>query len=256
MASKQTLMYKSNAFISIVALLLTLTLLSPCWAEEFRVMEYDTDYPPVFFRKDGKAKGIVPDTLAAIGNITGDTFTYVSAPFPRLQLMFEQGDIDIEPSVNPVWRSTSRLPGLYTIPYNDTITAFIFPDQNSVVEYTSPADLYGKRIGTVRGYDYQELTPHLLNKSIRETPCLSEEKVMELLSLRRIDVAILYKPLVQYRMKANLAYHNFVIGKPYVQADIMMRFNPTKKTAVARFNKALEILIENGEIERIKDRYR
>lgn len=228
----------------------------PCLADEFRVMEYQEDYPPVFFREKGQPKGIVPDVLAAIGSRTGDRFVFVKAPFLRLQLMFDNGEIDIEPSVNPAWREKARVKGRYTIPYCESVNVFIFPDEKSAFDAPTPGDLEGKLFGTVRGYDYLDLQPALENGSVHAVSCGNEAKLLQLLALRRIDTAVIHKPFAQYQMKKRRAYSGFCIGRQFSRLDIMMRFHPDRQDALERFNEAIEQMIAAGEIKEIYDRYR
>lgn len=254
-------MLKSNSctiYLPIIFLMFSAVFFaySPCQAEDFTVMEYCTHYPPVFFRENEQPKGIVPDVLAAIGDITGDTFTYVRAPFPRAQLMFETGEIDIEASVNPHWREKAQVPGVFTIPYGESVNVFLFPDKKSAFEISSLEDLKGKRFGSVRGFEYAELNEFFSNGRLDEVKCPDEDKLLQLLAERRIDVTIIHKPLVQYRMKTTPEYRDFVIGKPFIQDDIMMRFIPSKSYAVPRFNKAIRQLINSGKINEIQAKYR
>jgi len=225
-------------------------------ADEFRVMEYQEDYPPVFFREKHVPKGIVPDILTAIGDMTGDRFVYVKAPFQRLQLMFENGEIDIEPSVNPVWRDSAKVKGTYTIPYGESVNVFLFPDEKSAIKDVSRDNLIGKLFGTVRGYSYLDLQPALDEGTIHAVFCQDEEKLMELMAQHRIDATVILKPFAQYQMKQHAEFRSLAFGRQFSRLDIMMRFQPSKAGAVERFNKAIRNLKDSGEIERIYDRYR
>lgn len=225
-------------------------------AEEFRVMEYREDYPPVFFREKSVAKGIVPDVLTAIGSLTGDRFVFVKAPFPRLQLMFETGEVDIEPSVNPAWREDATVKGVYTIPYGESVNVFLFPDEKSVIRDVSRDDLVGKLFGTVRGYNYLDLQASLDEGSIHAVFCSDEERLMDLLAEGRIDATVILKPFAQYQIKKRRKFQDLAFGREFSRLDIMMRLHPSRAEALKRFDKAIKRLKQSGEMERIYDRYR
>lgn len=236
--------------------LLLLLLAAPVQADEFTVMEYSDDYPPVFFREDGQTKGIVPDVLNAISAITGDTFRYVRAPFPRAQEMFDHGEIDIEASVNPAWRTQAKVKGEYTVPYGESVNVYVFPGKESAFEISSYDDLIGKTLGIVRGYEYAGIGAYLADGRIRAAKVRDEDKLLKQLANKRVDVAAMHKPFVQYRMLKNPAFRHFVIGPVIDQCEIMMRFVPEKKDAIPRFNEAILQLRKSGKIDRIYARYR
>lgn len=227
----------------------------PASADNFRVMWYNDNYPPLTFVEDNQKTGIINDLLIAVCGLTGDTFTYIDAPFPRAMVMFEAGDIDIEPSVSPQWRMDSKN-SVYTIPYRKTVDALLFADKDSFVEVTTPEDLAGLRIGVVRGYNYPGYDKCFADGTLKKYESRNEDRLLEKMCMGRVDVIIAHKAYAQYMMKVNKAYRGFVFGAPVYDLDIMMRFNDDSRDAVPRFNEALEQLKSSGELERILDKYR
>ena len=78
-----------------------------CWlyaahnvqAQTFEVGFYD--YPPMMI-EDGR-RGIYQDLFDELAKLTGDTFNVQYYPYPRIALLFNEGQLDIEPGVYPGW---------------------------------------------------------------------------------------------------------------------------------------------------------
>lgn len=242
-------------FRSTLALIVVLMATSSVYADEFRVMWYSDDYPPLSFVENDRRVGIIEDLMAAVCELTGDTYSYVEVPFLRAMMMFDAGDIDVEPSVSPVWRKESKA-GVYTIPYRKSVDAMLFADEKSTIEVQSPMDLAGKKIGVIDGYRYHGYDEHFENGTLERVDSRDESRLLEKLRFGRVDVAFIHKPFGQYMMKINKAYRGFRFGPAISELDIMMRLHKSKKDALPRFNEALRQLMESGEIERILARYR
>lgn len=241
--------------LSVLAFVLAMALIHPAAAEEFRVMWYNDHYPPLSFIEGGKRCGIIKDLLSAVGMKTGDTFTFVDVPFVRAMMMFEEGEIDIEASVNPTWRQNSTS-GVYSIPYRKAVDAMLFRDEQSVVHADSPDDLKGRTVGVVRGYSYPGYDAHLKDGRLECAEVHHEDRLLELLRLGRVDVVFIHKPFAQYLMKKEPRYKAFRFGSDVSELDIMMRLNVSKKDALPRINAALRSLSESGELARIISLYR
>lgn len=218
-------------------------------------MWYNDSYPPVSFVQDGRKKGIVNDLMHSVCALTGDTFSFVQAPFQRAMLMFENGDIDIEPSVSPEWRRGGGR-SVYTIPYRRTEDVMLFADERTFIDVRCPLDLKGKRIGVVRGYSYPEYDELFAAGILDRDDSRTESKLLERLLLRRVDVVFVHKPFVQYEMTRHAEYSDFRIGAVLFETDIAMRFNADKRHALSRFNRALKQLKDSGQLEAIFDKYR
>jgi polar amino acid transport system substrate-binding protein len=214
------------------------------------------DQPPTFFKENGKDVGIVKDVLDELCKITGDNIQYVEMPFPRSDLMFDQGKIDIEPALNPVWRPDSLVQGIYTIPYGKSVDVLLFRNKESYFPVNHPTDLSGKMVGVVQGYRYQDFDEFFDSGLITKIKAHNEKKLLEILREGRVDSIIIHKPLAQYLMKREAKYQDFVMGNYESRVDLMIRLHPNKKLAISRFNEAIRKLLELGIIENIYDKYR
>jgi hypothetical protein len=57
---------------------------------------------------DGRVTGITPDIHRELAKRTGSAMEIMPLPRKRIMAEFETGVIDMEPSVNPVWRESRR----------------------------------------------------------------------------------------------------------------------------------------------------
>ncbi len=228
---------------------------SKSFAETLRVMLHEGSFPPYFFEETDLKTGTIRDIFAALAEETGDTIEYVRVPFKRALHQFETGQIDIEPMTNPAYRGNSSVPGIYSLPYTVAEEILLF-NKDDYFAVTSPEDLLGKSIGVVDGYHYPKYSAYFEDGRIKALPFNSENKLIQLLVAKRLSQVLINKDFAQYQIKKNLLQHDLVVGEPYHVLDMMIRFHPSKKDAVPRFNQAIEKLVNNGTIERIYNRYR
>ena len=243
--------------IAIGLLVLSFLMIIPCpsRAENFRIMRHPGAFPPYYFEEQDKRTGIVKDIFAALAEETGDSVEYVVAPFKRALFMFESGEIDIEPMTNPNWRKSPYMASEYSIPYTTSEEAVLFR-RGRECSVKSPDDLRGKTVGVVAGYNYPSFAPFFSDGSIKEHRLKNEDELIKLLLAGRIDQAFMNKKFAQYRIKTRQLGDALVIGDVFSSKDIMIRFHPSKKDAIPRFNKAIQKLTKNGTIDRICDEYR
>jgi len=241
--------------LSIAVFFVAVLSISTGYAENLRVMLHCGSFPPYYFVDDKVNTGIVKDIFNAFAAETGDTIEFVRCPFNRSQYEFERGKIDIEPMSNPKWRQFSKVPGVYSKSFavSDSIVLFA---RDAVVSTASPEELLGKVIGTVRGYYYPVFSPYFEDGRMVSHMLENENKLIELLLGGRLDQALMNKDFALYQIKNRNLGDRLIVSKPYDSLDMMIRFHPSKKDAVPRFNKAIDKLLSDGTIKKIYDSYR
>lgn len=238
-----------------VLLLFMLCCAQSAQAEHFRVMLHSGSFPPYFFKEEDQRTGTIRDIFEALTKETGDTIEYVRTPFQRAILMFETGEIDIEPMTTPEWRQSSPVPGVFSIPYTTSEELILFRSGKEF-PLTSPEEMIGKTIGVVQGYHYPLFDPFFSDKNIQKRPLQNEEALIHLLLADRIDQVLINKDYAQYQIKEQHLDGKLSIGYVFSKTPMMIRFHPSKKDAVLRFNHAIEKLINDGTIQRIYENYR
>ncbi len=224
-------------------------------AENYRVMLQVESFPPYSFEQNDSRTGIIKDLFTALVKETGDTVEYVRVPFKRALYQFDMGKIDIEPMSNPIWRQSSSLKALYSIPFAASEEILLF-NADKYFTVNSPEDILGRTVGVISGYYYPVYTPYFDDGRIKPYPLPSEHKLIRLLLAGRLDQALMNKDFAQYQIKTQKLAGKLIVGKPCSILDMMIRFHPSINNAVPRFNKAIQKLLNDGTIEDIYDRYR
>jgi len=223
-------------------------------AEQLQVILTDKGYPPFSFDKNSPVKGIFLDLLDEVSIITGDVFVINYYPALRKRLIFANGEADIEPGVNPVWRQKSKGVSLYSLPFGFS-TDVVFFRTNERFKVEQVDDLVGKKVVTVRGYHYPDYEQAFKDNLITRYDTNHESQLIQFLyqSNRGADAGFINKHILLYYMKKNNVV--FDVGNIIGSVPVMFRFHLSKKASLARFNKALSQLIKNGTVDAIYKKY-
>jgi polar amino acid transport system substrate-binding protein len=244
-----------QGFRKLFALFCVLGMSSFGSADTLRVVLYDGGSPPLFFAKGDNNTGIYVDLLMAIGEQSGHQFQFDHLPTKRAMALFEQGQVHVEPGINPVWRSGSKVPGEFTIAFAKAEDVVIFND-GQLKAVTGPQDLNGMKVGTIKGFFYPGYMDAFTAGSLLRQDSLNEDKLMLKLVNNRIDTAFIRKEAAQYRIKTDPKLKTIKIGDVIGSADIMFRVHPSKASVIPAMNQAITELKANGTIETIYSKYR
>lgn len=225
------------------------------FAETLKVVLYDGGSPPLFFEKGDSNTGIYVDLLNAIGKQSGIQFQFDYLPTKRAMALFEQGQVHVEPGINPVWRSGSAVPGEFTIAFAKAEDVVIF-NEGKLKSVSGPQDLSGMKVGTIKGFFYPGYMDAFGSGSIHRQDSLNEDKLMLKLVNNRIDTAFIRKEAAQYRIKTDASLKSIQIGSVIGSADIMFRVHPSKASVIPAINEAITELKANGTVETIYAQYR
>ncbi|WP_321404595.1 transporter substrate-binding domain-containing protein [Maridesulfovibrio sp.] len=224
-------------------------------AETFRVMRYCESFPPYYFNSDSPQSGIVRDLFTALTKETGDNFEFVDVPYKRGLYKFDSGQVDIEPMANPVWRKHAKVPGVYSIPFAVSEQIILYNSKYYQM-VNMPDDLLGETIGTVYGYTYPVYGPYFEKGMLTAYAVKNENKLVQMLLAGRLHQAIMNKDFAIYAVKERDAEGQLIASEPCNSVKMMIRFHPSKKKAVPRFDRALKKLIADGTINKIYEKYR
>tara|TARA_R110001592_G_scaffold16668_15_gene70835 strand:+ start:650 stop:1408 length:759 start_codon:yes stop_codon:yes gene_type:complete len=231
----------------------------PLIADTYKVISYDPANPPhniSTIDQQGKAtiSGIFADMFHQIGEITGDTFIMVKMPAARAMLEFDLGRVDIEPGINPIWRSNSKEIGLYSIAYERVEEVIVFRSGDEF-EVKGPRDLFGHKVGIVRGFTYPRFEASFTNNDINKVLNKSESLLIKQLLAERVDQIFISKSSIQYMKRHLPTLSDIVVGDVVSSVEVMMRVHPTKLELLPKLNKALQQMIDNKSIDKIIAKY-
>ncbi|MHA6494265.1 substrate-binding periplasmic protein [Pseudomonas borbori] len=223
---------------------------SPAAAATFEVGFYD--YPPMMIEHDNS--GIYKDIFDELSLLLGDVFNVRYYPYPRIGLLFNSGELDIEPGVYAGWMRGQPVPGEFSVPFGKIVDVMVFAP-GKAFPVNKPEDLRGKALGLVRGYAYPDLRALIDAGQIDRRNGLSEMQLLEMLSVSRFDQIVINKAVAQYNILKVPEYQKFEVGNSISVFDVSMRVHPRNKAWLSRLDKAILELKRNGVIERIYAKY-
>jgi polar amino acid transport system substrate-binding protein len=248
--------YKMKCYCFNIILLVSCSLS----ANTYTVISYDPPNPPHNIQIKGdqgnvKTSGIISDIFAQIGDITGDEFIMVKMPAARAIIEFDLGRVDIEPGINPNWRSAAKEKGVYSIAYKNAEEVIVFRPGKQF-DIKEPKDLFGRKVGIVRGFTYPWFESAFALGQIKKILNKSESLLVKQLMAKRIDQIFISKESIEYMKKNDPTLSNIVIGDVVSSVEVMMRVHPNKLELLPRLNKALNQMIDDKSIEKIIAKYK
>jgi polar amino acid transport system substrate-binding protein len=221
-----------------------------CLAETFEVGFYD--YPPMMI--EDSRSGIYQDILDELAKLTGDRFNVQYYPYPRIGLLFSEGQLDLEPGVYPGWMQSQATPGIFSVPFGKVVDVLVFAPHKAFA-VKQPEDLRGKSVGMVRGYAYPELSALIASGQLDRRNGLNEQQLLGMLVKARFDQVILNKAVAQYNLLQIPEYRRLEIGDVISSYDVSMRVHPRHAAWLERLDAAITQLKRQGVIEQIYARY-
>lgn len=219
-------------------------------ADTFEVGFYD--YPPMMI-EEGR-RGIYQDILDELAELTGDRFNVQYFPYPRIGLLFNEGQLDIEPGVYPGWVQHQAQPGIFSVPFGKVVDVLVFAP-NKAFPVKHPEDLRGKSLGMVRGYAYPELLPLISSGQLDRRNALNEQQLLGMLSKSRFDQILVNKAVAQYNLLLVPEYRQLEIGDVVSSYDVSMRVHPRHAAWLDKLDAAIVQLKQQGTIDRIYAAY-
>lgn len=219
-------------------------------ADTFEVGFYD--YPPMMI-EDGRS-GIYQDILDELAKLTGDRFDVQYLPYPRIGLLFNEGQLDLEPGVYPGWVKSQSTPGLFSAPFGKVVDVMVFAPHKAF-PVKQPEDLRGKSVGMVRGYAYPELAPLIASGQLDRRNALNEQQLLDMLARSRFDQVIANKAVAQYNQLQVEEYRQLELGDVISAYDVSMRVHPKHAAWLERLDAAILQLKQQGTIDKIYARY-
>lgn len=224
-------------------------------AETLKVAVYTVPNPPYSIEEKSQRSGIFVDIFKRLEQITNHKFNFVTLPVARAIRKFDNGSIDIEPGINEAWRQHTKVVGDYSIAYAQAEDVVVF-NQKPAFPVKSANDLFGKKVGIVRGFTYPKFDQAFNQGKITKIDNLSEKYLLKQLLAGRIDQIFIGYRTVLYYMKHTPKYRNFAIGDFIGKVEVKLRIHPSKSHVLPSINAALNLMITNGEIEAIYNKYK
>lgn len=242
-----------------VVMFIVIVLLSAtfCTAEEKTVVAAADPYPP-FIDPTDPNEGLSLAVIRAAYKTQGYTVKMEFVPWARAEALTISGKYDILPDV---WLNDENKKVLmFSVPYAVNTVKFI-KTADDPFEYNGLESLKGKKVGTVRGYNY--------NDAFQASKDFIREDVADLITnikkltapSKRIDLTLedqivastlIAKTDPSLMPKIKFTENALISNNLYVASGIA---NPRHKEIIEAFNKGLAEIKATGELSKIFESY-
>lgn len=253
----ETIWRKQMKRLTPAAILVYLALICPgllslpparCHASDNVITAAADPWPP--FVDPGEPKeGLSMEIIRAAFATQGYTVVLTYVPWARAEEGVKRGTYDILP---PTWMTgTRKTYFMYSVPYAANRLKFIMKADDPF-EYTGLASLTGKRIGTVRGYGYDDAFLRATHFTREETDTFISNIRKLLHPIRRIDLTVEDEIVARVRIadespemlaKLRFSRMNLSTNPLHVASGLA---NPRHRELITAFNRGLAAIKANG----------
>ncbi|MDP4529570.1 ABC transporter substrate-binding protein [Alkalimonas delamerensis] len=174
--------------INTIAYLFIALLSFPIMAETLRAIISETNTPPFIINSESSPKtGLVIDISKEVANQLGWDLEYLTIPRARTEQWIQGGQADLWCFTSPKWVNEPELM-LWSEPLYTTVDLLI--RKTSTSPFRQLSDLYRKKVGTSRGFNYPELDALFSKGDASRDDALSLRENLQRLQLDRVDVVI------------------------------------------------------------------
>ena len=200
--------------------------------------------------------GLAVELVSTALQRAGHTTEYVEVPWARVLRGLQQGDYDV---IVAAWYSAERTEfGQFSDPYLVNRIRFL-QHRRSHIRYDSLADLRPYSIAVVRGYSYS--SEFDADTSLSKVPVLEFAMGARMLAAGRVQVVVEDELVAQHYLNRELSEVRSgleFLPKPLSENGLhilVRRSHPLHQQIVRDFNRASEVMREDGSYARIYQRH-
>jgi polar amino acid transport system substrate-binding protein len=210
----------------------------------------DNANPPFMYQQDGQARGLYPLVLHAVFARVGQPLAIQAMPWKRALRRSENAEV----GVGGIYK-TSRRMALYD--YSQPIfeeKLIVFVHRDKAFRFTQVDDLYGKRIGVIRGWSYTEaLDEAIRDGRIKVTESSSDKANFKMLASGRLDAVIAIE-LAGQRIIQQLQMHQVLALAPPLSINptyLVFAKQARQQALLQRFDQVLLEMRADGSLDRL-----
>jgi ABC-type amino acid transport substrate-binding protein len=223
-------------------------------AEDLIVLGDDA-YAPVVYLKDGKPAGLLPAILKAAAKYTGDNYDIRLSPWRRAYEFALRGDGGL---VGVSWTTEREKLLDFSKPFYDDNIQIVTLKTNTF-SYSKLEDLKGKVIGGINGASYgEEVDRFIAAGLVTVQRDVGQSGRLRKLLAGRLDAAFVgngkagFEAAIESADELRLNRDKFlVLPTPLTRDPLHLAFpkQMNQRAAVERFDKAVEKMRQNGELQ-------
>lgn len=222
-------------------------------AETIKVSYDYHNVPPYAIIEDGiLTGGLIWDIFEELKSRIDIKIVYIRVPRVRQVEKLLEGSIDVLSITNPLWLGDKAYMA-YWSPKLFSQKAIFFYRSNSNININYINDLYGLRIGCIRGYHYGNLSPYFETGSIIKVSNSNLDNNLKMLNAGRLDAILDSEILLRYRVK-DLSNYKISSYIPLTN-DIYFAYSPIGHINRELLNREIQKLVDEGFIENLLDKY-
>lgn len=241
-------MKRASRILSIVSLLAICSW--GAYAADTVVINVDAENPPFMSSQNGKAAGVYPALISAAFAKMNVPMALEAKPWKRALTEMDEG----KAGVGGIYKNDERAAKYdFSEPILTENTAVYF-NKSKPLDYKTIADLYGKKIGVIRGWSYgdafdaarkdNKLTVDEVTNDKANFMKLSEGRLDAVLAIDEAGKAVI----------AGEKLGNIDQGKVFLasnKAHLAFNKNAKQNELLARFSKAIADMKQDGSLDKI-----
>ncbi|MGD9733346.1 MAG: substrate-binding periplasmic protein [Desulfamplus sp.] len=228
--------------------------------EDVSMVFSDSGYPPFHInskhKKTEAETGIVVDLLNKFQeNYPYKIYTHVM-PIRRVNFELDRGSMDMRYD-SPVFVGKKADNFIWSEPFANSRDCIIAL-KNSWFEFEKPEDLFGKKVGIIRGFSYLEYDKYFKEGKISSRKVDKQEQLIKMLKLKRLDCFIGNIHTTPYEIKlSGLPLEDFYFSnKALYSFQLMFQINKSKIKLKKDLDTFIRQAASNGLLKSIESKYR
>jgi len=213
-------------------------------------------YPPYIILEDEKIKsGIIVDLVKKIAGKYGHTVSFFQIERKKVDFTLKEIKTDATAKIHAWHPENSNY--LTTDIIVKMKNVFFFVRENDL-KFERLEDLHGKKFKTHIGYSYPKLEELMKKGLIRRYDEYTEVEMLDKLleSDGKFDATILDERVGLWLIKNGYVEENFNITKKSLESyEYKIMFHNKWAGFVSKFNKELQSMKENGDLDKIINKY-
>lgn len=211
------------------------------------VIAIDNANPPFMYQQDGQAKGLYPLLVQAVCTHAGIPLSIQAMPWKRALMKAENAEVGIA----GIYKTAPRLAIFdYSQPLFEE-KLIVYVRQDKAFEFAQVRDLYGKRIGVIRGWSYGETLDEAIKSGrIEASENSSDEANFKKLASGRLDAVIAIE-LAGQRIIQRLQLANMRALQPPLSINptyLVFAKQAGQQALLQRFDQSLQAMSADGSL--------
>lgn len=211
------------------------------------VIAIDNANPPFMYQQDGQPKGLYPLLVQGVFKHAGIPLSIQALPWKRALRKAESAEVGIA----GIYKTAPRLAVFdYSQPIFEE-KLILYVRQDKAFEFAQVSDLYGKRIGVIRGWSYTEALDEAIKSGrIEASENSSDEANFKKLASGRLDAVIAIE-LAGQRIIQRLQLANMRALEPALSINptyLVFAKQARQQALLQRFDQSLQAMRADGSL--------